>query len=371
MRILYYFQELSTAMFKWQYTHWIDELRRRGFVIDIVNPLSYKCPEEANEQLLLHMKKNKYDLFFTNVCYYKMLFIETIKSIKISGVPTLCFRCDNLVIPYNDEVLAPYFDLLWLTSIETKHIYDKWKCKSFFAPYAANPYTFSYTPSEIKRRAVFIGTPYGSRTVMINSFTNNDIPVDLYYSKTSKVHLPNNDDIRYNILSPNKYTVLMNRLRFKEGRKLLYGKIMNSYKKTSSLDYNNMLNQYPAVNPAELSAYYSSYALSIASTSAGNTDILKNPLKIINLRNFEIPMSGGIEFCKYNSELAEYFEDGREIVFYHDQSELVDKANYYLNSASDKHLLEMKMAARKRSESEHTWFNRFSIAFEILGLHEK
>ena len=80
-------------------------------------------------------------------------------------------------------------------------------------------------------------------------------------------------------------------------------------------------------------------------------------------------MSGGINICKYNQELAGYFEEGKEIVFYHDNEELVDKVRFYLERASDCEILKMKKAARTRAEKEHAWWNRFMIAFEILGLN--
>ena len=79
-------------------------------------------------------------------------------------------------------------------------------------------------------------------------------------------------------------------------------------------------------------------------------------------------MSGGIQICKYNPELAEYFEEDKEIVFYRDNEELVDKARYYSLEASESAIRKMKEAARRRAEKEHSWWNRFSLAFDKLGI---
>ena len=79
-------------------------------------------------------------------------------------------------------------------------------------------------------------------------------------------------------------------------------------------------------------------------------------------------MSGGIELCKYNEELARYFESGKEIVFYSDNNELVEKARYYTTKAKESEIFAIKAAARKRAEHEHTWWCRFTKAFEVLGL---
>ena len=357
-------------MFNWQRVHIIDELKRHDVDVETFNPLYFYSPEEANEKALCILRQGNYDLFFTNVGYHKMLFVETLKEIKKMGIPTLCLRCDNLIIPFNDKVLSPYFDLVWLTSVETQHIYNEWGVNSFFAPYAANPYTFTYRKGNIMRRPCFVGTPYGSRSIMINTLTSNGIDVDAYCMpnpQTAKIE-KEKTKIVSNIITPSRLMVYWSDLKFKEGRKVLWGSVVNRLKGDTNLIENTHLKKQYFVKPSEISSIYSRYSLCLSSTSTNHTDALKNPLKIINLRAFEVPMSGGLNICKYNSELASYFEEDKEIIFYHDNNELVDKVVYYTTKASDHELYSMKRAARFRAENEHTWWKRFCIAFEILGL---
>lgn len=369
MTILYFFQEIGTAMFQWQRTHIINELKHHGCIVEVFNPLLFDSADISNKELIKRINRGGIDLFFTNVCYYKMLYIDTLNEIKRIGIPTLCLRCDNLVIPYNDQILAPHFDLVWLTSIETKHLYDKWGVKSFFAPYAANPYTFTYQEQSICRKVSFIGRPYGSRSIMINALTKGGVDTDIFYGLNPNSPIVEETiNAKYNIIQQPTIITLLNRLRFKEGRHLLIGKIVNSFRGETKILDNPYLTKHYAVYPSKICNFYSKYALSLASTSTNHTDILKKPLKIVNLRNFEIPMSGGIEICKYNPELATYFEEDKEIIFYKSNDELVDKAIYYTQKATDKHLCTIKHAARKRAVSQHTWWNRFNIAFNILGL---
>lgn len=370
MRIFYYFQDLETNMFNWQRVHIIDELERHGIRVETFNPLYYSTVEEANEEALKILRTGGYDLFFTNVCYHKMLLVDTLKAIKKLGIPTLSFRCDNLIIPYNDKILAPYFDLVWLTSIETQHLYNTWGAETFFAPYAANPYTFKYTECDIVRRPCFIGTPYGSRSIMINALTSNGVDVDAYCMARQGVsqNKKEKSKIISSIVTPSRIETYLSDLKFKEGRKVLYGSLVNKLKGNTKLYENDCLHKHFFVEPSEISALYSRYALCLSSTSTNHTDALKNPLKIVNLRAFEVPMSGGVNICKYNEELAGYFEEGKEIVFYKNDDELVDKAKYYIEKVSDTEMLQMKKAARLRAENEHTWWKRFCIAFEILGL---
>lgn len=370
MTIIYFFQEIETPMFQWQRIHFIDELQYHGCVFTCINPLFYETTQQANDALIEQIKRHRYDLFFTNVGYEKVLYPETVDIIKSYGIPTLCLRCDNLVIPFNDKILAPHFDLVWLTSIETKYLYDRWRVKSFFAPYAANPFFFSPKPVERNDRKVcFIGTPYGSRSIMINHLSTHEIPVDVYYKKTGRpVNQSVQSELKSDLIWPSRLNVLYHRMLFPQGRKVMLGTIMNKLRGQQKILENKYLVSYPSVTPEKMSEIYSSYALSLSSTSTNHTDVLKNPLKVVNLRSFEIPMSGGLEICKYNPELENYFEGGKEILFYTDNDDLLEKANYYISKATDTELLKMKKAARKRAESEHTWWNRFTVAFDKLGL---
>lgn len=370
MNILYFFQEKETPMFQWQRHHFIDELSRHHCHFTFINPLAYSSATESNEALVRHIYEHSYDLFLTNICYPKALFKETVERIKERGIPTLNFRSDNLQIPFFDKEVGPFFDLLWLTSKETQYLYDRWGANTMFAPYAANPFFFTYyNPAVINQRVCFIGTPYGSRPIMINALTEKGVPVDVYYKRNKALqNLEVQSSLKSRPILPGKFSMIYNRLFFPEGRKLLLGSLVNKFKGSEKLIENDHLHSYPSVVSEEQSVIYGNHVLALSSTSTRSTDVLKTPLKVINLRAFEIPMSGGIEVSKYNEELASYFEDGKEIVFYNDNEELVDKAQYYTQKASDTEIRKMKEAARRRSENEHTWWNRFTKAFDKLGL---
>lgn len=371
MKILYYFPEQSLPIVQWQRAHFFDELAHYGIEFDVFNPLLFDNMGMAGEELIKQARRTKYDLFFTNVCSEKHISVSAIDEIRKSGIPTFSYRGDNLVMPYNDINLASHFDLVWLTSKETQHLYDKWGAKTYFAPYAANPFVFRFVqPNSLIRHVCFIGTPYGSRTRMMNSLLVNNINLTLFYGKAESQNNSKHDviPIHQQLPSDSGLCVFYNRIRHKEGRKLMWGTLVNKMVGNTSIIENEHLFREKSVDVKNICDKYSEYTLSLASTSALHTDVLKNPQKIINLRNFEIPMSGGIEICRYNPELAEYFEEGKEIVFYRDNDELVDKARYYTEKATDKEILSMKHAARQRAENEHTWMNRFKIGFDILGL---
>lgn len=370
MRILYYYPELSTSMFKWQRVHFLDELTRYNIDFEIFNPLLYDSLDQANEELLKISSNNHYDLFFTNLCNGKHLYFESLKEIKKKGIPTCSFRSDNLIIPFNDKEMCSLFDIVWITSSETSRLYEKWGAKVYFAPYAANPFIYRYNKNEIKRKVCFIGSLYGSRPLMINALTKAGLPVDAYCKKnahsSSGVNVTNG--VKYNMTGMTTWELLKGRLSFSEGRKLLYGALVSRLKGNEPIQENENLSLLSSVPFEQMINNYSCYSLSIAYTSSERTDILRHPLKIIDLRNFEIPMCGGIEFCRFNKELSSYFEDGKEIVFYDSDEELIDKAKYYTQKASDSEIMRIKEAARSRAEAEHNWRCRFSGLFDKLGI---
>lgn len=369
MQILYYFAEDSRPMSQWQRMHIIDELQRHGISIETFNPLLCENVEQANENVVKKIKSGKFDLFMSNLGYHKMLFPETVELIKQFGVPTLRIAWDNLMIPYLDKKLVSHFDLIWLTAKETQRLYEKWGARCIFLPYAANPYTYRYESEKINRRVCFIGNPHGSRAIMINKLTKGGIPVDLYHGKGTRSESNTVINIKYKAIGPSPREAYLNRLFFHEGRKLILGSLVNKIKGQTFINNNSSLTKFPGLSHEGMVKVYAESALSLASSSAGHTDVLKNPLPIINLRNFEIPMCGGIELCKYNEELASYFEEGKEIILYRSEDELLDKAKFIIRKASEQDILQIKSSARKRAEAEHTWMCRFNKVFEALCLN--
>lgn len=360
MKILYYFKLQETPMFQWQCIHIIEELKYHDCIIHIFNPLKYDCIEEANNDLLLHISVNKYDLFMTPH-NHETLYIDTLKLIKKSGMPTLLICFDNLLIPFYHEKIAPYFDLVWLTSNETSEIFKKWGVNCIFLPYAANCLYFKPNINEELLKVDFIGTPYGSRTKRINSMIENGIPVDLYADSIKITSNSLNFDLIKNVIEYSRFSI---------GRRVILANIFSKIRNKNELDIGNAnLNIFPRVDTFyNMYKLFSKYALSLSTTDARNTGILKIPVQVVNLRSFEIPMAGGLQICSYSQELSQYFEEDKEIIFYRNKDEMIEKTKFYLNEKNSILRMKMKTAARKKAENEHTWFHRFKYVFEYFHL---
>lgn len=362
MKILYYFRNLNTMMYQWQKYHIFDEMRQHNCQFEVISPLDYTEISEANEALVHKCKNDIIDIFMTTF-NEKYLYPETLDRIHEMGIPTLLFCPDNLLDPYYHKNIAEYFDLVWLTSIETDYLFKKWGCKTIFQPYAANPFFLKpdYRGEEILRVG-FIGTPHGCRIDRINKLLNQNIPVTLH----SNYKTENNTLLQARAADYIK--TLYDYSRFPIGRKLGYSAVLDKLKSRNLNVSSPWLQRAEPVPLAELARCSCQYGLVLAFTDANSTGILKHPVPIVNLRSFEIPMSGGLQFTTYTDELASYFEEGKEIVLCHSDEEYKEKAQYYLRPEKAAERMQMKAAARTRAESEHTWFCRFTNIFNCLGL---
>ena len=350
-------------MDQWQRQQIFDELKEYKHNIEVFNPLNFDNFDIANEEFIKSFKTKKIlpDLFMTCVSS-KQIFIETIKHVKCLGIPTLLICFDNLHAPFMHKKIAPLFDLVWLTSNETKYLFDKWGCKTIFQPYAANPFQFQIKPGKEIRSIGFIGTPYGTRTNKINQLTQHSLLCHVY-SNTG--NLKDKSITDYQQLLKAFY----NLSRFSIGRKVLLGALMNKITKRTDteLEKNNYLSQFPSVSFVEMNHLYSNLAISLGITELRNTYTLKNPVHKLHLRTFEIPMCGGLQLSSYTNGLAGYFENDKEIILYQNNDEMISKAKFYLKPKNERLRMRIKIAARKRAEGEHTWMNRFNNIFKYLN----
>jgi hypothetical protein len=366
MNILYYFAETSAYMQQWQRFHLLDELERAGHTVTVYNPLTFTSTDEANEQLIPFLQNvgKSYDLFMNCVPSH-LLYPETIQKVKTLGIPSLLICFDNLHAPFIHKEIAPYFDLVWLTSKETQYLFDGWKCNSVFQPYAANPYLFKPDFGEEILSVGFIGTLYDDRVIRVNSLTEHQIPCTLY---SDGFFADGKGGVGKSLTYKDTLKLLANLSTFAIGRRVACGTVMNKlFPEKKQLHRNDFLELKRSVPFEQMNAVYSNHALSLGISELRNTFVLKNPVHKIHLRTFEIPMCGGLQIAPYREELAGYFEDGKEIVLCRSDEEFVSKAAFYLKPENAALRRTMKENARKRAESDHTWSRRFEVVFSRLS----
>ena len=69
---------------------------------------------------------------------------------------------------------------------------------------------------------------------------------------------------------------------------------------------------------------------------------------------------------EHMEELEEFFDIGKEIVCYNSEEDLADKIKYYLKHDDERERI--RKAGYERCVRDHSWHNRFQIAFNEMEL---
>ena len=81
-------------------------------------------------------------------------------------------------------------------------------------------------------------------------------------------------------------------------------------------------------------------------------------------RIFEIPGCKGFLLTEYADNLEDYYQDEKDIVWFKNVKELIEKIEYYLNHEKEREAI--AKAGYERTLEEHTYENRFNEIFKIM-----
>ncbi len=90
----------------------------------------------------------------------------------------------------------------------------------------------------------------------------------------------------------------------------------------------------------------------------------EQPGRIINLRSYEICMSGNFQLVQYTPCLEEFFEFGTEIVGWTSTRDLIEKIRYYLDNPDERERIAKR--GLDRAIKNHTWTHRFAQVTAFL-----
>ena len=384
MRILYYSSTSdSSFMYEWPHHHFIDELKRFGHKVHCLNPiekLSRVGSASEYSQILLDdvkamLETNGCEMLFT-AASDKTVEASAIQEIRRLGVPTVLMHCDDLSVPFIIKKVASSFDLVWATSRDNLDLLKSYGAKTVMMPYAANPHIFKPVAIEEERVIGFIGSCYGARARHISNLTLKGLPVHIYGKSPQTIYGDSrlNNPLFRSIQNFRNASIRSYRsLFFNTGRLIVMGALERSLVEAFGNPPEKQKNLhkvkcYPGPPFEEVGLCYSRMAISLGSIEYGSTYVLKKPVMCIHLREFEAPMCGAVHLVNRSSELKEYFEEDREMLFYDSEEELLDKVRYYLDPERDGIRQKIRKLARKRAEKEHTWMKRFEKIWQVLGL---
>ncbi len=372
MKIVKYGNFSTGYMNDWDYYHVRDELKTHECEWIYFNLKDYESIESGNEAFLKYCKSEHPTLLLT-ASNEKELFLDTLCEVRKLGIPTVLSTGDNLFIAYDYKKCCKHFDLMWVAVHGNEEMFGKWGAHVTYMPSAANPnFCKPQYPFEEVSRVGFIGNPHSGRGYVINSLINADVPVS--------VHCKRNIASDESLAVPQKSSKEILKGEIKQasqwikypiGRKLLASALLKRVKAKPLNEEAKSLSMEFQVPFSEYSFSLQKYALALNFSEALSTGFLRKPVAMLPLRCFEIPMAGGIQFVRRTEELEWYFDDEKEIIYFDDYGDMVEKAKFWLRDSQKEARDKIRIAARKRAENEHTWWHRYCKLFDLLGIYYK
>lgn len=370
------------------HAHMIDELRRRGHEVLHINPAAtlgrYGSREEYGDITVSAVREFQAqggcDMFFATAVDHSFS-SEIARTISEMGIPAVNLNMDDLSHPYRVKEVTAGFDLVWTTEPSAVEIIRGYGARMLVhMPFAANPNVFyPVVTADFERAIAFIGACYGARSRAIARLAQADVPVRVFGRSPMEIYGPESKSfpaLRALFSFRDGWHRAAKSISFPAGRACVRGAVMRTFQ--------NAFLDLPEKHPAKGNIKYRAgpsfedwskmmggMAMSLGSMELASTFVLKKPLQFIRLREFEAAMAGAAHLTSPSEELMEYFEPDKEMIFYENFDDMIDKARFWLGSDQDTARMALRKAARNRSLGEHTWAHRFQKLFDLLGVKAK
>ena len=291
-------------------------------------------------------KKKRYDIFLS---YYNEsrvvpeMFSELNKHVFTINYTTNFHQIDLYKNIIRVAELSTY------ASYEAKKYFESNAKNSYYLPFAASG-NLSREPIAKDGKISFIGTSYGNRPYYLWRCLQKELPLEVYglnWKKNYKkrfilrnIRLLLNSTINKNIIDE-LYRSNMDYIRYL---------LLKNYKSKindplSDSEYFNLISKSSIVLNLPESRYMHNYF---------------NPNVLIgaNLRDFEVPNSGGCLMTQNNEEILSFYKNDKEIITFSNEWELVDKLRYYLDRPNK--IDEISINGHKKTIKYNLWTHRFS-----------
>jgi spore maturation protein CgeB len=317
---------------------------------------------EIKEKFTKEQNIKQFDLFFSYVTDYD-LDCQVIEYIKKFGVPTVNFSCNNTHQFYLVESISPFFDFSVYSEKDAETKFEKIGANSIWFPMAANPKYYSPQSLPYIYDVSFIGSAYAKRPYYINHLLSNNINVDcfgpnwLINKPRNNYKLIKKETDRFRNLIDSIVTVNSEK-RLRLSQKILNYDLLKNLRSKSRGRLH-----YPLPDNEIIKTIASSKInLGFLEVFSGSKDpVLQQHL---HLREFEIPMCGGLYFTNYSEELSEFFVQDQEVIMFYNEHDLLDKISYYISH--EDLAAKVRRAGHARAIKDHTYHRRFQTLFSQI-----
>ncbi len=307
--------------------------------------------------------RRPFDLFFA---YLTDLDVNTecLQKIKQIGIPMFNFSCNNTHQFHLVEPIAHYFDYNLYSEKSSGQKFAQINAPSYWFQMAANPTHYKPLSLEPKYDVSFVGMNYARRAGYINHLLNGGIHTYCFGSGWTKpqglLRLKKWTKKRlklFNIIvqtNPEKRLEAASYIKDQELTETMRKKYTRFFSQPVSDDEMIKIFNQSKINLGFLEVY-------------GFNNVTSSGVKQhLHLREFEVPMSGGLYFTNYSDELTEFFEPDKEVVVYRNEHELLDKVLFYLKNPEAAY--RVKTSGLKRALSEHTFQIRLKTLFNNIKI---
>ncbi len=337
--------------------------------------LKYKIPFRSkkfkeifsNELITIFRKEHlskPFDFFFS---YLTDLDIEdcVLQSIKGIGVPMANFSCNNTHQFHLIEHISPLFDYNLHSEKDAEIKFNSIRANHVWFPMAVNPKYYYPQNLEFKYDLSFIGSAYSKRSYYINQLVLNGLSVDCF-GPNWLINKPNprlkkfKKEIERYLNLTSLFFTINNQKRFIQSSRIQYDDLLNQLRENNRNRFH-----YP-VTDFEMVRIFNQTRINLGFTEVFSfNNIPGDGLKQhVHLREFEVPMTGGLYITNYFEELELFYQVDKEILTYRNEFELIDKIMFYLNH--EKEALIIRQNAYKRAINCHSYQKRFQDLFKTL-----
>jgi spore maturation protein CgeB len=283
--------------------------------------------EQLLRQVKAAHKQRPLDLFFS---YFYSAYVEpaVIREISKMGIPAVNWYCNASYQFELVEEIAPAYDFCLVPEKFRLDDYRRVGANPIYCQEAANPNVYRPHAVPAEFDVTFVGQRYGTRPQFLKRLLQSGVD--------ARAWGPRWDEQARRAASP--------------------------------LDHALARRSGPALTDDELVVMYSRSKVSLGFSAVAQVPKDGSPpIKQVRLRDFEAPMSGAFYLVERFDELAEFFEPGKEVVFFEDEDDLAEKAAFYVRNEGERGRI--RNAGMKRAREEHTWHRRFERAFEQMGVN--
>jgi len=344
----------------------VDKSLHRNFIAK--NRPKITC--ELLRQIRQAHSERPIDLFFSYF-YDACVMVDGLEQIKAMGIKTVNWYCNGSYQFHLVEEISPHYDWCLVPEKFRLENYRAIGARPIYCQEGANPNIYKPHNVPVEFEVTFIGQAYGERPDYIRYLLDRSVDVRVWgydWNRFAQSYQsPTANSVRRLGQAVREF---LTNTAWQDGlRRLLNLELLRSAGKT--------VRESPAVtlpdeiiggvlSDSDMIPTYSRSKINLGFSSCGEIGETEERIVQIRLRDFEVPMSGGFYMVEYMEELEEFFDIGKEIVCYSDPEDLVGKIKYYLEHDNQRE--EIRRAGHKRALRNHTWHQRFEMAFRQMGM---